>query len=176
MRHFLANIMTYAIAAALILGAAAFAWMRNAQLALVTETDVIARFAPAPSGEFRWHELGGISYQRNCANCHGTSGRGWDEYPGLQPAAAILAAPGGREYLVDLHLYGLTSDRWGAPMPRMQHLHDVELAAVINYVLTEFGGFAHGELFVPEDVAERRGRRLSPRDVNRNRPLLQPGD
>jgi hypothetical protein len=73
MRHFLANIMTYAIAAALILGAAAFAWMRNAQLALVTETDVIARFAPAPAGEFRWHELGGISYQRNCANCHGTS-------------------------------------------------------------------------------------------------------
>jgi mono/diheme cytochrome c family protein len=172
MRHFLANIMTYAIAAALVLGAAAFAWMRTAQLALVTETDVIARYAPAPAGEFRWHELGRISYERNCANCHGTAGQGWDEYPALEPAAALLAMPGGREYLMDLHLYGLTSDRWGAPMPRMPHLHDVELAALLNYIVTEFGAAHDERLYVPQDVAERRGLRLSPRDVNRSRPVL----
>jgi mono/diheme cytochrome c family protein len=173
MRHFLANIMTYAIAALLVSGAAAFAWMRTAQLALVTERDVIARYEPAPAGEFRWHTLGEISYERNCANCHGTSGEGWDEYPPLEPAAALFAMPGGRDYLIDLHLYGLTSDRWGAPMPRMGHMHDVELAAVMNYILTTFGTVPDDDLYVPQDVGQRRGQDISPRDVNRRRPVEQ---
>jgi mono/diheme cytochrome c family protein len=170
MRHFLANIMTYAIAAALFAGAAAFAWMRSAQLALTNERTVIARFEPAPAGEFRWDELGRISYERNCANCHGGDGRGWDEYPPLQQVAELAAGPGGREFIVDLHLYGLTSNRWGAPMPPMGHIHDVELAAVMNWVLTHYGRAGTDQLYVPQDVAARRGLGLSPRDVNRTRP------
>jgi mono/diheme cytochrome c family protein len=172
MRHFLANIMTYAIAVLLIAGSAAFAWMRTAQLALVTEADVIARYEPAPAGEFRWHELGRTAYERNCANCHGSEGGGWDEYPGLEPAAAIAAAPGGRDYLVDLHLHGLTSDRWGAPMPRMRHMHDAEIAAVLNYILTRFGNAGDDALFVPDEIRDRRRGRLSPADVNRRRPVV----
>jgi mono/diheme cytochrome c family protein len=174
MRHFLANIMTYAIAALLFSGAAAFAWMRSAQLALVTERDVIARYEPAPAGEFRWHELGRISYQRNCANCHGTAGEGWDEYPPLQPAAALFVVPGGRDYIIDLHLFGLTSHRSGAPMPRMAHMHDTELAAVLNHILTTFGTVPDDDLYVPHDIEQRRGQNLSPRDVNRRRPVEQP--
>jgi mono/diheme cytochrome c family protein len=172
MRHLLANIITYAIAGLLIAGAAAFAWMRTAQLALVREADVIARYEPAPSAEFWWHELGRISYERNCSNCHGAAGAGWDEYPPLKPAAALFAAPGGRDYLVDLHLYGLTSRRWGAPMPRMRHMHDAELAAVLNHILTTFGTARDEALYVPADIAARRGQRLSPADVNRRRPVL----
>jgi mono/diheme cytochrome c family protein len=172
MRHFLANIVTYAIAAALFAGAAAFAWMRTAQLALTNERTVIARFEPAPAGEFRWAELGEISYQRNCSNCHGSDGTGWDQYPPLQPAAALFAMPGGREYLMDVHLYGLTSDRWGAPMPPMGHILDVELAAVMNWILATFGDVDESRLYVPRDVAGRRAVPLSPREVNRRRPVL----
>jgi mono/diheme cytochrome c family protein len=172
MRHFLANIMTYAIAAALFAGAAAFAWMRTAQLALTNERTVVARFEPAPAGEYRWAELGEISYDRNCSNCHAADGTGWDQYPPLQPAARLFAEPGGREYMIDLHLYGLTSDRWGAPMPPMGHIQDVELAAVINWILTAYGTADQSQLLVPSDIADRRGMRLSPADVNRRRPAI----
>ncbi|CAN5660887.1 hypothetical protein BH23GEM9_BH23GEM9_23930 [soil metagenome] len=171
MRHFLANIITYAIATLLFLGAAAFAWMRSSQLLLADEPTFISRYAPAEDLEFHWHDLGRQSYARNCTNCHGSDGTGWDQYPPLTGIATLHALPGGPEYLIDLHLYGLASDRWGAPMPVMGHIHDVELAAVINHIIAGFGGAA-GDFtpFQPRDIAARRGQQLSPRDVDEQRP------
>jgi mono/diheme cytochrome c family protein len=178
MRHFLANILTYAIAALLFVGAAAFAWMRSSQLMLTTEPAVLAQYEPAEPG-FRWQELGRDSYQRNCVNCHRSDGSGWDQYPPLAPIASEAGTDAGRDYLIDLHLYGLTSPRWGAPMPSMAHIHDVELAAVINYIITAFGpqvDEAGATLLTPADIAARRGRDLSPRDVDATRPPLGPPD
>lgn len=179
MRHFLANVTTYTIAVLLIVGAAAFAWMRSAQVVLTRESAVLAAYQPAPTGEFAWTELGRDSYVRNCMNCHGGDGRGWDQYPGVGHTARLFNAPGGREYVVDVHLYGLTSSRWRAPMPPMGHLHDVEMAAVINHVLTHFGNqaalSAGARLLLPSDVAARREQRLSPAEVNGRRPALEPG-
>jgi mono/diheme cytochrome c family protein len=174
MRHFLANIVTYTIAALLFIGAAAFAWMRSAQLELTTESAVLARYEPPPSLDFDWRELGQRGYARNCANCHRADGSGWDQYPPVTGSAALARQEGGREYLIDLHLYGLTSPRWGAPMPRMAHVNDVELAAIINYVVRELGGGAGAPLLQgPGDVAERRGRAVSPSDVNARRPATR---
>lgn len=171
MRHFLANIVTYTIAALLFIGSAAFAWMRSSQLLLVNETAVVEQYAPPDDLGFRWRGLGEASYASNCSNCHRGDGSGWDEYPGLQPTGAMLALPGGRDYLIDLMLYGLASERWGAPMPRMPHIHDVEMAAVINYMLEAFGGIELGDdAILPAEVAARRGRQLGPRDVDRRRP------
>ena len=82
---------------------------------------------------------------------------------------ALYARPGGRDYLVDLHLYGPASDRWRAPMPRMPHLGDVELAAIVNHVLTHYGNaplVGDAPLVTPAEIAARRGRSLRPRDVN----------
>jgi hypothetical protein len=178
MRHLLANIATYTIAALLVIGAALFSWVRSAQLTITTESTVLAQYEPTPGYEFRWQWLGAASYERNCLNCHGTAGQGWDQYPGVHHTAEIFAAPGGRDYLIDVHLYGLTSDRWRAPMPRMSHMQDVELAAVLNYLLTHFdlrGAFPDdAPLYVPGDVAARRGQRLSPWDVNDRRPAVAP--
>lgn len=175
MRHFLANVATYTIAALLLVGAALFGWLRSAQLALSDEPTLLARYEPAPAHEFRWAELGRSSYVRNCRNCHGAAGEGWDQYPGVGHTAALVAAPGGREYVIDLHLYGLTSGRWRAPMPPMGHLADVELAAVLNHLLTHFGSErrlpADAPLYLPADVAARRGLELSPAQVNARRPL-----
>jgi mono/diheme cytochrome c family protein len=174
MRHFLANIVTYAVAALLFIGSAAFAWMRSAQLALTDEATIVARYETTADTAFRWRELGEQSYARNCVNCHRGDGSGWDQYPPLNGTGAQFARPGGREYLIDLHLYGLTSHRWGAPMPRMGHVHDIELAAVLNHILTEFGAVpATAPLYLPEDVAARRGQRLGPRDVNAARPAVE---
>ena len=171
MRHFLANLATYAIAVLLFLGAVTFAWLRSSQVLLTDERSVVAQYEPAAGEEFRWEALGAGSYVRNCANCHGGEGEGWDQYPGLDRAAALFLAPGGREHVVDLHLYGLASPRWRAPMPPMGHLSDVETAAVINYVLTHFGNAVPAEsLLRPEDVAARRDLGLSPAEVERGRP------
>lgn len=177
MRHFLANLATYAIAALLVGGAALFAWMRSAQLVITDEAAVLAVYEPAPAHEFTWRELGRDSYVRNCMNCHGREGRGWDQYPGLGHAGALFAAPGGRDYLLDVHLYGLASPRWRAPMPPMGHMHDAELAAVLNHVLASFGNRrllpADARLYLPADVAARRGQRLSPRAVDARRPAAE---
>lgn len=169
MRHFLANIVTYTIAALLFVGAAAFAWMRSSQLVLTTEDRVLAQHEPVTAPGFRWEPLGRSSYERNCSNCHRSDGQGWDQYPPVHAAGPLLGLPGGREFLLDLHLYGLTSERWGAPMPRMSHLGDVELAAVINFIATEYGS-ATAPLLLPADVAARRGQRLRPAEVAARRP------
>lgn len=171
MRHFLANLATYAIAALLVLGAGVFAWVRSAQVVFVREPAVLAAWEPAPGAPFEWEGLGESTYVRNCANCHGTGGGGWDQYPGLDGTGALHRARGGREHLIDLHLYGLDSPRWRAPMPPMGHLKDVEVAAVVNYVLTRFGNrVAPDALLRPEHVAARRGLGLRPGEVERSRP------
>ncbi len=173
MRHFLANVATYAIALFLLAGAGVFAWLRSEQVVFTSESAVLARYEPEPGAEFRWEELGSSSYTRNCMNCHGADGEGWDQYPGLGGVPALFNAPGGREYVIDLHVYGLASPRWRVPMPPMGHLRDVEMAAVINHVLTAWGNRARlGDvpLLRPEDVAARRGADLAPAEVDRHRP------
>jgi mono/diheme cytochrome c family protein len=174
MRHLIANIATYTIATMLLVGAALFGWMRAAQVTLSDEETIVAHYAPVAGHEFEWQELGASSYLRNCSNCHGRDGEGWDQYPPLARAAGLLTAEGGREHLVDLHLYGLTSRRWRAPMPPMGHIPDVELAAVINHVITSFGVSAGGAseltLYLPSDIAARRGLGLTPWEVEKLRP------
>lgn len=174
MRHLLANLATYAIGAALIVGAALFAWMRSAQLEISDERTILARFDPQPEDRVVWRELGQISYVANCSNCHGRDGEGWDQYPPLGHTAELFKASGGRDYLVDAHLYGLTSDRWRAPMPPMGHIRDAELAAILNYVLHSFGNEMQLQgdptLYQPHDIEGRRGQRLTPRGVNDKRP------
>lgn len=173
MRHFLANIVTYAIALLLGLGAALFAWVRSNQFTLVDERFVLARFEPAPAHEFEWAELGRRGYLRNCATCHRPDGSGWDQYPPLGHVGAFVHVPEGREYLIDVHLHGLASERHGAPMPPMRHMTNVELAAVMNHVLTSFGNervVSATHLVIPPDVAARRVPRLTPREVNERRP------
>lgn len=176
MRHFLANLAVYIIATLILVGAALFAWIRSEQLVLSDERTVVAPYAPEAAHGFEWARLGRDSYVRNCANCHRRAGGGWDQYPGLAHVARLAAAPGGREFLVDLHLHGLASPRWRAPMPRMGHIPDAELAAVLNHVLTAFGGAdpAGPLLFEPAEIEARRGPRLSPQAVDARRPDVAP--
>jgi mono/diheme cytochrome c family protein len=169
MRHLLANIITYTIAALLFIGAAAFAWMRSSQLTLSNEHTLLAQYRPAADA-FAWETPGAAGYDRNCRNCHGARGEGWDQYPPLSEAAAAAATSRGREHLIDVVLYGLTSRRWGAPMPPMAHMQDVEVAAVLNYIAATFLDQPLQPALMPADVAARRGQRLRPVEVNARRP------
>ena len=191
MRHLFASAVTWALAVGLVLGAGLFAWARSAQLIIATEADVEpARFSPAAGvppasmAAFAWREFGEATYLRNCQNCHTADGSGRGMYPPIQNQAAHLRADGGpgdggRGYLIDLVLYGLHTGEYGAPMPPMPELSDAEIAAVTNYLLTRFaaprsskngGAPAPSRLFLPSDVAARRGRNLSERDVAGSRP------
>ena len=176
MRHVLANLATYALAIGLAVGAALFAWVRSEQLVIATEADVEAAVlaAPTPEGTFAWYDFGARVYAANCQNCHTADGSGRGMYPPIQNQTVHLGAEGGRGFLVDLVLYGLYTGEYGAPMPPMPELSDAEVAAVTNYVLTRFSEAPPrpDDLFVPGEVAARRGRGLSERDVAETRPAV----
>ncbi len=177
MRQVIANFVTWGIGLLLIVGAAGFAWMRCAQIALTEESQLLIQHQPEPLDGFDWKELGARSYTANCRACHSADGTGWDQYPGLAQTADLFNAPGGQAYIINLHLYGLTSPRWRAPMPPMGHLHDIETAAVINHVLTNFGNegkVADADLIQPADVSSQRQKQLTPWEVNEQRPAIEP--
>lgn len=170
MRRRAANIFTYVLTGLLLLGSVVFALLRSHQIVISNEGTVLARFE-APEGEHAWRALGARAYDANCQHCHGASGEGWDQYPGVTSSAVFAAAPGGREYMIALHLFGADSDQWRAPMPPMGHMHDVQLAAVVDYTLTQFGnqplGFAP---ITPTEISAMRTRHLTAADVARLRP------
>jgi cytochrome c5 len=170
MRHLLANVVTYTVAALLLIGAILFARMRSSQYALTYESTILAQYEPTPDRELAWRALGPATYRRNCRTCHRADGEGWDQYPPLAPTAGFIQFPAGREYLIDVQLYGLTSPRWRAPMPPMGHLHDAEVAAALNYMIEAFAGLEDFAPFTVAEVAARRGLDHHPRDVNRMRP------
>jgi mono/diheme cytochrome c family protein len=173
MRHVIANLAVYVLASGLVLAAVLFAWARSNQLTLTTERALEPReWATVTTADaFDWRELGERTYVANCQNCHGAKGQGLDRYPGVIGTEALLAADGGREYLVHLVLYGARTGRHPAPMPPMPTLSDAQVAAVNNHLLTHFGEAPAGDaLFIPSEVRDERGLRLSERDVGARRP------
>ena len=172
MRHFLANVFLYVLVAGLLVGSALWAWVRSEQLVVTRRPAVPERPHDPPQrvAEFAWQDFGQRTYRTNCQNCHTADGGGRGMYPPVRNMAAHLTTPGGRDYLIDLHLYGLYTRTYGAPMPPMPELSDAEIAAVINYLLTAFSPRPDAELFLPTEVAARRGQALSERDVARQRP------
>ena len=176
MRHVLANLVTYALVLGLVLGSALFAWVRSEQLVIAKEADIEPTdgFVSAEPAEAL--AFGERVYLANCQNCHTGDGSGRSMYPPVQNQAAHLGVPGGRGYLLDVTLYGLYTGTYGAPMPPMPELSNAEIAASTNYILTRFA--AEGarpepaRLYTPDEVAERRGRSLSEREVAATRPPI----
>jgi mono/diheme cytochrome c family protein len=173
MRHFLANVFTYALASLLLIGSAVFAKIRSSQLVISDEASVLASFEDVPASEAAWRELGARTYEANCRHCHGREGRGWDQYPPVVGIDRLVATPRGRAYLIDLHLFGVASPRWRAPMPPMGHLPDVALAAVLDHVLTSFGNAMPAgapPIAIDEIAARRAAGQRSPHVVDALRP------
>ena len=178
MRHVLANVLTYALVAGLALGSVAFAWVRSEQFVVAREVDVEPREPAeiASIAAFDWFDFGEDVYRVGCRNCHTADGSGRGMYPPVQRMATHLDAEGGRGYLLDVTLYGLHTGTYGAPMPPMPELSDAEVAAVTNYMLTRFaadgGAPEASRLFLPREVAARRGRALTEREVADTRPAV----
>jgi mono/diheme cytochrome c family protein/heme/copper-type cytochrome/quinol oxidase subunit 4 len=126
--------------------------------------------------------LGERTYTSTCQGCHQAGGAG---LPGVFPPLAgnmpsLHNAEGGREYLIDVLLYGLTGQiqvngqTYNGVMPPWAGLSDEQIAAVLNHELTAWGNDAELESFtpiLPDEVAARRG--ASPGNLNERRQELQ---
>jgi len=93
-----------------------------------------------------------VEYALNCQGCHRADGAGT---PGSVPplvgsVARFLAAPGGREYLVQV------------PGVAQAPLDDATLAAVMNWMLEKFDHAHVPAGFVPYDAAEIGRLRTKP--------------
>ncbi|MDZ7801572.1 MAG: cytochrome c [Trueperaceae bacterium] len=128
---------------------------------------------------------GAAVYAANCAACHQASGAG---VPGAFPPLAnghapeVLAADGGRAYLIRAVVFGVQGSievqgqTYAGLMPSWQQLSDAEIAAVLNHVLTDWGNEAElpGE-FEPiraDEVAAAAEEGLAPTEVLELRPEL----
>lgn len=176
MRHFFANLAVYVLAGALLLLSVIFAWIRSEQVVLATEGAIESpRHAEVSHPQdFPWEEIGERVYVANCAACHAIDGTGRETYPPVTGQSEVFLAPGGREYLIHVMLYGLWTRQHRAPMPPMPNLSDVQIAAVNNYILTRFDNIERipGDvpLYIPAEVAAERGRAWRERDVGPRRP------
>lgn len=150
------------------------------------EEDAVGDEPEAEAAAPEWDpDRGQQVFSRNCASCHQAQGEG---VPGAFPplaghAAELAVVDGGREYLVDVLLYGLQGPievegtTYDGAMPAWAHLEDGEIADVINFAV-RLGEEAEGlpEAFAPlgaDEIAERRGEDLSPQDVHDRREALE---
>lgn len=118
-------------------------------------------------------------YQQRCAMCHGADG---DGVPGIYPRlrdriAAIAAAEGGVDYLVQVVLFGLTGSikvdevSIEGIMPGSADLSDQDVAAVLNYLAagmqTPVDAAPAG--IEEADVKRLRTRAVTPSEVHQRR-------
>lgn len=128
-------------------------------------------------------ELGAQTYA-NCAGCHQADGAG---LPGVFPplaahAPALVAAEGGRAYLIDVLLYGLQGEimvdgaAYNGVMPGWAQLSDEQIAAVINHILSAWDNeslLPEDFVFVaPDEVAAQRGTAMTAERVHELRGTL----
>jgi cytochrome c oxidase subunit 2 len=147
------------------------------------EDELLAEADPDEDETFDWQARGEAAYA-NCAACHQANGRG---IPGAFPPLAghmpdLVAREGGREYLIEVVLYGLQGpitvlgNRYDALMPGFGYLSDVDVASLLNYALHAWENDEllpeDFEAITPEEVAAQRGQGLSPSDVHTAREAL----
>lgn len=123
-------------------------------------------------------QSGSTVYQQ-CQGCHQPTGAG---IPGAFPPLAghmneILAAKGGREWLIRLVLNGMSGEitvkgqKYNGAMPAYAQLKDAELAAVLNHITTNWGN-TNPKAFTAAEVKAQRSKKLSGAQVNTARKAL----
>ena len=132
---------------------------------------------------FDWQALGEQAYTGNCAACHQANGQG---VPGAFPPlvehmSTLYNAEGGREYLINVVLYGLQGEinvlgqTYNGVMPPWSQLSNEQIAAILNHELTSWGNDALLEEFtpiLPDEVEAERANTLTAAQVLELRPEL----
>ena len=137
----------------------------------------------AAPAAFDWQELGTTIYTGNCSSCHQPNGEGivgaFPPLAGHMPE--LLQAEDGREYLINVLLYGLQGEinvegqTYNGVMTAWASLGDEQIAAVLNHESTSWGNadaLSTFEPFQPGEIAAQRGLGLSSTDVYELRQTL----
>ncbi|MEN2981246.1 MAG: cytochrome C-552 [Thermus sp.] len=125
----------------------------------------------------------GAKLYTQCAACHQATGQG---LPGAFPplaghVAEILALKGGREFLIQVLLWGLQGQievkgmKYNGAMPAYNGLKDEEIAALLNHIATAWGDDKKVQGFKPftaDEVKALRAKRLTPQQVLEERKKL----
>lgn len=123
-------------------------------------------------------------YQQNCIFCHGENGQGRKgAFPPLvEHAPNLVKTPEGRAFLINVVLYGqqgpiqARGQKYNGVMASFAQLSDDQLAAVLNYVLSNWGNDkrlpSNHKAISPSEIAAGRANRLSPGQVNQQRAKL----
>jgi len=119
-------------------------------LALLPATQAFADAAASVAGEATKSTDGAVIYQQVCQGCHMANAKG-GAGAGVIPALAGNPKLKSSGYPVYMVLNGNGGMPWFGPM-----LNDTQIAAVVNYVRTNFGN-SYTDMVKPEDVAAVRG-------------------
>jgi mono/diheme cytochrome c family protein len=125
-------------------------------------------------------------FASHCTVCHQASGKG---IPGMYPPLAdtigrYVSRPNGRAYLVHVVNFGLTGPisshgaTFNGLMQPWPQLHDEEMAAVLNYVLTKFNRAVLPADFKPytaAEVASYRGKPMTLAQIRAERDAITGG-
>lgn len=105
------------------------------------------RLEQAQASNETWRVSGEAVYASNCTGCHQANGQGIaGAFPPLtEHTVDLLRADGGREYLINLQLYGLQGPievlgaNYNGNMPAWKQLSNDDIADVLNYTLHTWG-------------------------------------
>lgn len=122
----------------------------------------------------------GAQVYANCQGCHGPQGEGNPPlFPPLRGhVAKLLGAEGGRNYLLQVVLYGLQGEiqvegqAYNQVMPGFAWLPDEDVALVLNHLLT-FDAPEGLRPYTPEEVKAARAKPLTPEEVHALRQGLR---
>lgn len=140
-----------------------------------------AAFAPLPVAA---DERGAALFAEHCVACHDAHGSGVPGFgpPLAGPVAARYLAPGGRAYLAQVVVHGisgvfeLAGQRQFAAMPAHEKLSDDELARVLNHVLGALNATALPPGFEPlasSDIAAARSVRRTPGELHKTKAAFE---
>ncbi len=125
---------------------------------------------------------GRVAYQRSCATCHGSDGRGAPPaYPPLSGhVPRLLALDGGRLHLLRVLLFGMSGpievdgQDYNGVMAAVDYYTDDDLAALLEHVATAWGNaqaLPPGHVpFTRAEIAALRQADLDAVDVHELRP------
>lgn len=166
--------ITYLAGAVLLVAAVLFAALRTEGFGLVmAQEGALATTTAGLSLEERydWFSEANAVWEDRCSGCHAT----------LDYIPALFAAEGGREYLVDLMLFGAQGEaRIYGQMQSLRHrpfagnFDDEQMAGLLNLMLVAWGNEdalpTGAELYTPAEIAAARPREVPQDEVLLSRP------
>ncbi len=118
-------------------------------------------------------------YTTNCAACHQATGKGVPSaFPPLAGHFTEILGAGGREYAINVVLYGLNGTikvngkTYNGAMPGLAQLSDADIAAILNEVSTSWKNALPDtqKPYTAKEVNAERAAKKTPEQVHDLRP------